>query len=478
MIQQAVILAAGNGSRIKRFTGDVPKPLRKVAGLPLIKRSILTLKRAGIEDVVVVVGYKGEQIIEALQSDPSLGVRLTFVNNPDWKKSNGVSLLAAKPHVQEDFLLLMADHVFDTKAIEKITKVHLKHGEVVLGIDKNLEEIFDLEDVTKVRLEGNRVANIGKNLDDYNAFDTGVFVCSPELFTVLEDIYRKTGDASLSQGILSLAEHRRVATCDLSGYFWQDVDTSEAIRHAEKILFQQLRKPTDGWISRHINRPISLFITRGLVRTGLSANQVTFLVTLVGLFSGYFVSSGRYRDIVIGGILFQLSSILDGCDGEMSKLKLTSSKFGEWLDTASDNLTYLIFLVGVSMGAHRQLHGKFEVLEAALMLLGVGILFSLLIYYLVFYANSGTLVTLQKDLNEEDKQQTHEGFFSWTAKFRFVMKRDFFALFLMVLCIADQLPLILHLSLLTINLSWIVILSYKKDLFRPRLAKVKVADSP
>jgi hypothetical protein len=55
------------------------------------------------------------------------------------------------------------------------------------------------------------------------------------------------------------------------------------------------------------------------------------------------------------------------------------------------------------------------------------------------------------------------------------MKRDFFAFFFMLLCFADQLPLILHLSFVGINMTWIVILSYKKDLFRPGISKVKVA---
>ncbi len=476
MIRQAVILAAGNGSRIKRFSGDIPKPLRQVGGLTLIKRSILTAQLAGIQEIIVVVGYKGEQIIEALSQDHSLGVSIKFVNNPDWQKSNGVSLLAAMPFVRRDFLLLMADHVVDRRAIEKILKAPFKKGEVMLGVDKKIDEIFDLEDVTKVRLQGEKIDDIGKQLADYQAFDTGVFVCTPVVFDTLQEIYQQRGDVSISHAIRVLASSHQALTCDLSEYFWQDVDTPEAIRAAEKVLFKNLVKPTDGFISKKINRRISFAITRLLLKTHLSANAVTGLVTLVGVLSGYFVASGRYWDVVIGGILFQLASILDGCDGEISKLRLTSSKLGAWLDTASDNLTYLVFLVGVSMGAHRQLHGKFEVIEAALMLVGIGMLFSLLVYYLLYYANSGTLVALQKDLNEEDRQQNRQGPFSWTSKIRFMMKRDFFALFFMLLCIADQLPLILHLSFIGVNLSWMVILAYKKDLFRPRLSKVKIVD--
>src|SRR5262245_48944490 len=186
MIRQAVIVAAGNGSRIQRSKKDVPKPLRKVCGLPLIKRAILTAKLAGIRDFVVVVGYKGDQIIAALSKDPSLGVNLQFVTNPDWNKSNGLSLLAARPYIQGDFLLMMSDHLFDRKAVEKIVKMTPSTDEVVLAVDKNLDEIFDLDDATKVKMVGDRVVRIGKDLPAYDAFDTGLFRLSPSIFEVIE----------------------------------------------------------------------------------------------------------------------------------------------------------------------------------------------------------------------------------------------------------------------------------------------------
>lgn len=473
MIQQAIILAAGNGSRIKRFKGDVPKPLRKMAGLTLIKRSLITLQQVGIEEVVVVVGYKGDQIIQALQSDRQLRMKLSFVVNEDYKKSNGLSLLTAQSHVREKFLLLMADHVFDPVAIQKMVKISVKNDEVIVGIDQRLESVFDLDDATKVRLEGGKVADIGKSISAYDACDTGVFACSRALFGALEKVYAEQGDVSLSEGIQILARERRVGSCDLSGLFWQDVDTPEALRHAEGILFKHLGKPTDGWVSRYIDRPISIFLTRGLVRTPVTPNQVTLFTTLVGILSGYFVASGQYRDVALGGILFQLASILDGCDGEISRLKLSATKLGEWLDTASDNFTYLVFLVGVSIGTHRQLHGRFEVLEAVLMLVGVGILFTVLFFYLLHYNQSGSLAALQQDLQEEDKRQNREGFFSWTSKIHFMMRRDFFALLFMVLCLANQLSFVLDLSFVGVHMGWIVILVYKKDLFRPRLSRVK-----
>ncbi|MBF0491865.1 MAG: NTP transferase domain-containing protein [Deltaproteobacteria bacterium] len=474
MPKQALILAAGNGSRIQRFGGDIPKPLRKVGGLSLIKRSILTAKQAGIRDFVIVVGYRGEDIVSALQNDDSLGVKLTFIKNDDYHKANGISVLKARDAIQGNFILMMADHLFEKKAIEKMLETPFRSNEVLLGIDYKLKEIFDEPDATKVKLDGEKVREIAKDLVDFDAYDTGLFYCRPKLFEVLENCYLKKGDVSLSEGMKALSLEDKFGVVDVSEYFWQDVDTPEALKHAEDILFERLRKPTDGWFSRNINRHISLFISRFLCKTSLSAHQVTALVTLVGVLSAYFVSSGVYWQVALGGFLFQMSSILDGCDGEMSKLKLSASKLGEWLDTASDNFTYFIFLLGVCTGLYRQTGSSFYVYESFFMLAGVLLTLGLMFLYLVRYTNSGSLVTIQKDIQKEEKQEAR-AFLKIFTKFGFVMKRDFFALFFMGLTFFNQLPLILHLSALGANVTWVFLVFFKKEIFKLDPAKVAVS---
>ncbi len=472
MLQQAVILAAGNGSRIQRSQTDVPKPLRKVCGLTLIKRAILNLKLAGISEVIVVVGYKGDKIIESLQNDRSLGVKLQFVTNADFNKSNGLSLLVAKPYIRGNFVLMMADHIFDRRALEKLLQSSLDSYDCILGIDRRLGEIFDLEDATKVKTHGDRIVEIGKDLKNYDAFDTGIFLCKPLLLDALEKIYQEKADASISEGVRGIAAEKKMGTCDISEFFWQDVDTRDALRYAENFLFRQLNKPTDGWISQNINRRISLNITRFLIRTNLSANHVTGLVTLIGILSGYFIAKGVYWDIALGGILFNLSSVLDGCDGEMSKLKLSQSKTGEWLDTLGDNLTYLSFFIGVMIGAYRQTHSHWLLLESLFVSIGIVVSLSVMFYYLLRYTNSGSLVTIQNDLNEEEKKRESKSLWSWMSKIKFMMKRDFFALFFMGLCLINQLPLILHFAFIGSNLTWMVVLAFKKEIFKLNPAKV------
>src|SRR4051794_35680436 len=94
LIERAVVLAAGRGSRLVHGT-NVPKPLKLVAGTPLLVRILRALATEGVREAVVVVGYEGEQIRCALAGDPTLGLRVTFAENKFWDRSNGVSLLQA-----------------------------------------------------------------------------------------------------------------------------------------------------------------------------------------------------------------------------------------------------------------------------------------------------------------------------------------------------------------------------------------------
>jgi len=111
----------------------------------------------------------------------------------------------------------------------------LAEDEVVLAIDTKLDRIFDLDDATKVRFEGNHVVEIGKHLSRYNALDTGMFLCSPALFSCLESA-KKNGDCSLSDGMRKLAQQRKLRAFDIGGGHWQDVDSPQALEHVERIF--------------------------------------------------------------------------------------------------------------------------------------------------------------------------------------------------------------------------------------------------
>jgi choline kinase/phosphatidylglycerophosphate synthase len=460
MIKKALIIAAGQGSRLRKNGKDTPKPLQKVAGVPLLKRILLTSIRSGINEFVIVVGYRKNEVVKAVQAW-DLGARISFVENPDWKKPNGYSVLAAKAHLKENFVLMMSDHIFSQQTLEALCEAPLRDNEALLAVDYNITGVFDLDDATKVVVHNQKVQDIHKKLTRYNAVDTGMFLASPALFDVLEKAIQ-TKEGSLSDAVGFLALENKMGAFDIGKGFWQDVDTPETLKHAEKILINACRKPTDGVISRNINRPISLFISRLLVKTGLSANHVTGLTTLVGILSGVFVARGDYLNALIGAFLFNLASILDGCDGEISKLKLTDSKLGQWLDTLSDNTTYLCFFVGVVVGVAGQ--GSPHIfISGGLALFGLLMSLAVMFFYLIRNTKSGSLLAVQKDFQTSTNGRFLKRFF---RSIQFMVKRDFFALLFLVLAAFNQLEAILWIIVVGANLVWMVLMSTKLGLFK------------
>jgi CDP-L-myo-inositol myo-inositolphosphotransferase len=463
---KALIIAAGQGNRLRKWDGDLPKPLYKVAGLTLIERAILSAKKAGITEFVVVIGYKGDVIRKKLERRRSkLGVRIEFVENPDWTAANGHSVLKARGLLAEDFVLMMSDHVFDWKILSGLVREDVKPGEVVLAVDRRIEDVFDLPDATKVKTRENAIVSIGKEIADYDAIDTGLFLCTPGIFPALEKVCDKAcseGKGSLSEAIRMLSAEGKAKVSTIEPFFWQDVDTPESLKHAEKILFQSVRKSTDGFISRNVNRHVSGWISRLLIKTPLTPNQITWSALVIGLTSGFLLSRGTYWDIAVGGLIFQFASIYDGCDGEIAKLKLASSRLGEWLDTVCDNITYVAFFAGVVAGLYRQ--GEASLMPLGF-LMGFGILMTLgsMYLHLARNTNSGSLVAVQKDITNGLETGEQSLPIRILGKLKFMMKRDFFALFFMVLCLLNKLDWILILAAVGANLTWILFLSMKRD---------------
>lgn len=235
IVNQCLILAAGNGSRIASVAGGVPKPLVPLCGVPLLEHVMTSSREAGIERFVIVAGYRGDLIRHWLGGRSMEGTSVTLIENPDYHKANGVSALIAKAELTQPFLLLMSDHVFESKTAKALLRQPLADGEVILAVDSKINRVFDLDDATKVQRKDNYIVGIGKELSGYDALDTGMFLCSPALFDRLESA-KKNGDCSLSDGMRQLARARKLRAFDIGAAHWEDVDSPQALAHAEEIF--------------------------------------------------------------------------------------------------------------------------------------------------------------------------------------------------------------------------------------------------
>ena len=236
-ISEAVILMAGEGSRLRGSDKTFLKPFVSVRGRPLISYTLDALLHAGIRTVNFVVGYESERMIaQAKQFVPS-GLSAFFIENRDWKKQNGVSLLIAADRVANPFVLTMSDHIFENVIIDRLLD-SFAPGFLNVAVDRKLDSIFDLDDAMKVQTRGNKITDIGKNLRDYNAIDIGLFVCPLETFDYLERAKSVStkGDCSLADGVRLMARDDKVRATDIGEGWWQDVDTPQMLRHAERQM--------------------------------------------------------------------------------------------------------------------------------------------------------------------------------------------------------------------------------------------------
>ena len=233
-VSEAVILMAGSGSRLRGSAADPPKPLTPILGRPLISRTLDALVGAGINVVNAVVGFQSVSLAAALKPLVPPEMQLRLIENPDWQKQNGISLLAAARHVTAPFLLTMSDHLFDHAIVDLLLESS-DFDQLNLAIDKKLDSIFDLDDATKVQTRGDGIIAIEKNLAVYDAIDTGLFVCPRDIFDYLKRAQRN-GDCSLTDGVRLMAGDNKVRVIDIGEAWWHDVDTPQMLQHAEKQL--------------------------------------------------------------------------------------------------------------------------------------------------------------------------------------------------------------------------------------------------
>ena len=237
-VGSALVLAAGNGDRFHN-SAHQSKLLQPVLGQPLILRTLETARDAGITRFEIVLGYQAAAVRALIERHAPAGAAIHFSYNERWRLENGVSVLAARTRLQgRRFALLMGDHLFEARVLTRLRLTRAADGESLLAVDSRVHAPAVAAEATKVRLAGDRIVAIGKDLVEYDALDTGLFVCAPELFPALEAA-RADGDTTLSGGIRRLAARGRMRAVDIGDATWHDIDTLADLAIAESLLAAQ-----------------------------------------------------------------------------------------------------------------------------------------------------------------------------------------------------------------------------------------------
>ena len=328
---KVVILAAGFGSRMQK---DLPKPLVPLFGLPLIEHKIVKLK-----DFEIAVVYHDRRVAEYIRKKYPL---IKLIYNPNPEKENGYSLYCARDFISdgESFVLLMADHYYGDRFYSSLKNNH----RTILFVS---DYCYQPEEATKVKVKGDNIIKIGKDLAEFDYFDTGFFICTSEVFKYIEKLLHRE-KIKLSDIMQEMAYEGKLFYKRIED-FWIDIDTVEELKVAERFIKKSLIKPTDGPVSRSINRRISMMITPILVKFDFfTPNVITIFVSILGILVSFLF---LFKYYALAGIITQLVSIIDGCDGEVARIKNLSSKFGAVLDSVLDRYvdSFFIFFIFLSL---------------------------------------------------------------------------------------------------------------------------------
>jgi len=226
---KAVVLAAGEGTRIKL---KIPKPLVIINGLSLLERTILTFADLKVQELVIVVGYQADKIKGHVANMPIIqDYKITWVENREFHRGNGLSVLLTQDYVGDRFFLSMVDHIYDSNLFFNLL---FCSGDLVCVIDSQ-PRFADLADATKVLVQDGKIQKIGKGLTEFNGLDCGMFLCSRKIFPILEETIGE-GKEEWDDAKEKFAERFKLDFFDIRGALWLDVDTPKDMAKARKLL--------------------------------------------------------------------------------------------------------------------------------------------------------------------------------------------------------------------------------------------------
>jgi 1L-myo-inositol 1-phosphate cytidylyltransferase / CDP-L-myo-inositol myo-inositolphosphotransferase len=341
----AVVLAAGRSERLQTVTGGGSKALIRLGGLAIVQRTVLTLLSYGLNRVVVVTGYHAGPVGTVIDRIAPGRVRAIYAGG--WEAGNGATLAAAEPAVagEPSFVLMTADHLFGEGAFRELLR-----APPPACLIEPIPDADTWAEGTRVLLrESHQVLAFGKELAEPGV-DCGVFLLTPEVFECQREAAAE-GDYTLAGALTRLAQRRPVRAIPLpDGCWWRDVDTPKDLSIARARLRRSLAKPEDGPISRFLNRAVSTRVSMAMAPLRPNPDLVSLLVMLVGLLSAGLLGFGMG---VVGGLLAQAVSILDGVDGELARLQVRARPLGALLDGVLDRVVDAALLAGLGVWALR-----------------------------------------------------------------------------------------------------------------------------
>jgi phosphatidylglycerophosphate synthase len=408
-MDHAILVAAGTGIDNEKLS-----PYGRIffGGIPQLKRLVITAERAGIKRFTIITEKNDSSLKEILKNDKRIESEIR------WHPLGSPIKFESSPS-----LILQSNLVTTPTGLSKLISCKVSEDEVAILADENKDAWIKTH---------------GESIEDIFASGgkaVGAFVVYGGLLekAILDSM-------SLESWIKELVGRGSVKFIRFTDGYWMRLSSDEkSVKKAENLLFSHVGKTETGWISRNINSKISLPTSRLLVRAPLTPNMVSVMINIIGMLSGPFYALGHP---VLGALFLQIATILDRCDGEVARVKLMETKRGQWVDTISDQVTVLSFIIGVHIGYYLMTKNPVAIVLGGFNL-GVFIFFLIWsFYFLAKYTNSGSLVAyfnVDQIIGEERRSFVHK----LIRIVRPMSRRNFYSLAFLIVAIIGGYPWVL-----------------------------------
>jgi 1L-myo-inositol 1-phosphate cytidylyltransferase / CDP-L-myo-inositol myo-inositolphosphotransferase len=340
---------------------DEVGPLTSVVGIGLFQRTVLTLQRAGIRQLMVLVGPEEDQLKQALGKGSRVTIPVRWLPIREFPLDDPRTWEALAAEVRGFCLLSGVRGVFASPLIESL-RHEVQEGQAIVVARADSQRARQLRRSNlHMKVQAGRLLSITSKQDAMALVATDLLVLPAGFMSAAGQVDAETGTLPIRRWLERAAVdgHVRVLSTETNRSHWyQDVRDAADVKAAERKLFNSLKGEFEGFVDRFFNRKISRWFTRIFLAAGLSPNIITILATLVGLVAAAGFGVGTYSAGIIAALLFQLAAIIDCCDGEVARLTFTESPFGAWLDIAMDNVVHMAIFAGIAAGAYLHMAGS------------------------------------------------------------------------------------------------------------------------
>ncbi len=408
-MDHAILVAAGTGIDEEKLNvhGEAV-----FGSLPQIKRLVITAQRAGIKNFTIITENDASPLKELLAGDKRIDSNIT------WHTLGSEINLDPEPS-----LIIQSNLITTPWALLNFIDSVIDQDEILV--------LVDMADDAWVRASKNNISDLFSN----GGRAVGAFIASGKLLekSIMDSM-------SIRSFVQELIGRDKVKYKAFNDTYWMRLNSeSDSAKKAEDLIFAHVGKTATGWISRNVNSKISLPTSRLLVKTPLTPNMISVLINVIGMLCGIFYAIGHP---VVGALCMQAATILDRCDGEVARVKLMETKKGQWVDTISDQVTVLSFILGVPIGYYLISRNPVALVLGAL---NVSIFVFFVIwsfYFLTRYTNSGSLVAYF-DVDKLVEEKNTSIMRKLIKLVRPMARRNFYSLGFLVVAILGGYPWVL-----------------------------------